>query len=381
MAAKELVVAEQPLAGTLVLDFSTLLPGPLAGLMLAEAGARVIKIERPEGEDMRFFSPRWGTASADFALLNRGKESLAVDLKSEDGHALVQRLIASADIVIEQFRPGVMDRLRLGYDDCRRINPGLVYCAISGYGALGPKSRTAGHDLNYIGDTGLLSLSMGPADRPVVPPALVADIGGGSMPAVINILLALIRREKTGEGAYLDIAMSDAMFMFAYRAIATGLSGAGWARPGGELLTGGSPRYQIYPTGDGRHVAVAALEQRFWSRFCDLIGLPAGLRDDEGQEEACIAAVRDIISAKSAAHWRETFAGQDCCSSIVASLQEALQEPHFAQRGLFDHLVENDKGDRLPAAVVPVDPQFRGDPKQPKKAPDLGADNEALSSD
>lgn len=364
-------MSDQPLSGMLVLDFSTLLPGPLAGLILAEAGARVIKIERPGGEDMRRFPPEWGRDSVDFALLNRGKESLAVDLKSQSGQQLVRDLVKEADIVIEQFRPGVMDRLGLGHEHCKALNPGIIYCAISGYGASGPKSQVAGHDLNYIGDTGLLSLSMGPHDRPVVPPGLMADIGGGSMPAVINILLALIRRDRTGEGAYLDIAMSDAMFMFAYRSIGMGLSGAGWARPGRELLTGGSPRYQIYPTSDGRHVAAAPLEQRFWTVFCDLIGLPKRYRDDAGQEAEVIEAVRAIIAGRPAQHWRELFAGQDCCCSIIASLEEALADPHFAERGLFDHLVKNEQGKQLPALAVPVDPQFRGGTGTAKTAPAL----------
>jgi crotonobetainyl-CoA:carnitine CoA-transferase CaiB-like acyl-CoA transferase len=190
----------QPLSGLLVLDFTTLLPGPLAALMLAEAGAEVVKIERPGGEDMRRYPPFWEGESAAFALLNRGKTSLVADLKSKDGQTKLNVLLEKTDVLVEQFRPGVMNRLGFGYDAVRALNPRLIYCSISGYGQSGPRAGEAGHDLNYIGNTGLLSLQPGPADRPVVPPALVADIGGGTGPAVINILLALRQREQTGNG-------------------------------------------------------------------------------------------------------------------------------------------------------------------------------------
>src|ERR1700716_1571476 len=205
----------QPLSGLVVLDFTTLLPGPLATLMLAEAGAEVIKIERPGGEEMRGYAPHHDGESAFFSLLNRGKKSLVLDLKSGEGHAALSPLLARADILVEQFRPGVMDRLGLGFEAVRAINPRIVYCSISGYGQSGPRAEEAGHDLNYIGNTGLLALNPGPS--PTVPPALVADIGGGSFPAVLNILLGLRQRDLTGAGCHLDIAMADAMFTFAHR--------------------------------------------------------------------------------------------------------------------------------------------------------------------
>ena len=190
----------QPLSGLFVLDFTTLLPGPLASLMLAEAGAEVIKIERPGGENARRFPPLIDDESAAFAMLNRGKQSLALDLKNKADRDRLIPLIKRADILIEQFRPGVMARLGLGYDEVRAINPRLIYCSISGYGQSGPRVHEAGHDINYIGNTGLLDLQPGPVDRPVVPPGLIADIAGGSFPAVINILLALRARDQSGQG-------------------------------------------------------------------------------------------------------------------------------------------------------------------------------------
>jgi crotonobetainyl-CoA:carnitine CoA-transferase CaiB-like acyl-CoA transferase len=265
----------QPLAGVKVLDFSTLLPGPMAGLMLAEAGADVVKIERPGvGEELRHYEPKWGRDAIGFALLNRGKKSLAIDLKDLRQVALLEPLIRKADVLIEQFRPGVMDRLGLGFRALSAINPRLVYCSITGYGQTGPKAGTAGHDLNYLGDAGLLSLSLGDPQRPTVPPVLAADLAGGSYPAVVNILLALMQRERTGKGSHLDIAMTDNLFMLMTWAMGQGLAAGRWPVSGNEFLTGGSPRYQIYPTADGRYLAVAALEQKFWDTVCELIGLP-----------------------------------------------------------------------------------------------------------
>ena len=202
----------QPLSGLLVLDFTTLLPGPLATLMLGEAGAEVLKIEQPGGENARRFPPMVDGESAAFLMLNRGKTSMALDLKVEADRARLLPLIKRADILVEQFRPGVMARLGLGYNELRAINPRLIYCSISGYGQSGSRVHEAGHDLNYIGNTGLLDLQPGPGSQPVVPPMLAADIAGGSFPAVINILLALRARDQSGEGCHIDIAMTDAMF-------------------------------------------------------------------------------------------------------------------------------------------------------------------------
>jgi crotonobetainyl-CoA:carnitine CoA-transferase CaiB-like acyl-CoA transferase len=234
----------RPLEGVWVLDFSTLLPGPMASLMLAEAGAEVVKIERPGlGDEMRHYNPRWGANSSNFALLNRGKRSLALDLKDPRARARLDPLIARADILLEQFRPGVMARLGLGYEALAARNPRLIYCSITGYGQTGPKRDLAGHDLNYIGDTGLLALAAGDPARPQVPPALIADIAGGSYPAVVNILLALRARETTGRGCHLDIAMTDNLFPFLYWAMGQGMATGQWPGNGSDLVTGGSPRY------------------------------------------------------------------------------------------------------------------------------------------
>ena len=367
-----------PLTGLLVLDFTTLLPGPLAALMLAEAGATVVKIERPPiGDEMRTYVPRWGDDSTNFALLNRGKASVALDLKDPAQKERLAPLLARADIIIEQFRPGVMDRLGLGYAAIAEINPRVIYCAITGYGQTGPKRDVAGHDLNYIGDTGLLSVSSGDPAHPVIPPALIADIAAGSYPAFMNILLAVIARQATGRGCYLDVAMTDNIFPFLYWAIGKALGTGEWAGNATDLVTGGTPRYHLFPAADDRLVAVAAIEQKFWEEFCALIELDPALRDDARDPAATTAAIAAILRGKPGAHWRAVFQGHDCCCSVVASLQEAMADPHVAARGLF-HGTVSGSGTTLPALPVPVLPIFRG-AGEDKHAPVLGADTDRLT--
>lgn len=352
----------RPLEGIRVLDFSTLLPGPLATLLLAEAGAEVIKIERPErGDEMRSYAPRFGADSVNFALLNRGKRSIAIDLKHDGAVGKLMPLIKSADVIIEQFRPGVMDRLGLGYDALARINPRIIYCAITGYGQSGPRAGVAAHDLNYVAESGMLALAAGADGAPVVPAALVADIGGGTYPAVINILLALRERERTGRGCKLDIAMADNLFTFMYWALGNGLAGGQWPTPGGDLVTGGSPRFNIYRTKDGRFVAAAPLEAKFWENFCALVGLPVELQDDGIDAAATKRAVAQRIASRTADEWRAVFADRDVCCSIVGSVEQALGDPHFGARGVFAaKLAAN--GNEIAALPVPVAPRFRSQP-------------------
>ncbi len=348
----------QPLSGLTVVDFTTLLPGPLATLMLAEAGARVVKVERPGGEDMRRFAPFFAGGSALFALLNRGKEGVTLDLKSGEGRAAARKLAKGADILVEQFRPGVMERLGLGYAALRAENPRLIYCSISGYGQDGPRSAEAGHDLNYLARTGLLVLSWGGPERPVLPPAQIADIGGGSFPAVVNILLALIRRERTGEGMRLDIAMADALFTFGLFAQACSAATGSVPGNGAGLLTGGSPRYGIYLAGCGQPIAVGALEEHFWTRLCDVLSVPAGARRDDADPEGCRRALAAAFAMKPAAEWAPLLAAADCCATPLVDLPAAMADPHFRERGLFDREVGDEAG-WIPAAIVPHDPQFR----------------------
>jgi crotonobetainyl-CoA:carnitine CoA-transferase CaiB-like acyl-CoA transferase len=352
----------QPLTGIKVIDLTNLLPGPLATLMLSEAGAEVIKIERPGGDDMRHYPPQWQGTGAAFGLLNAGKKSLTLDLKSEGGAAQLHALLQDADILVEQFRPGVMAKLGFGYETLKASHPRLIYCSISGYGQTGPRAHEAGHDLNYIGNTGLLGLAPGPADRPVVPPALVADVGGGVFPAVINILLALRQRDATGRGCHIDIAMVDGTFTFAWHALAETFASGKVPGAGQGDLAGGLPRYRLYPAKDSVAVACAALEDHFWQRFTSLLGL---------KTDASAEAVAAAIASRTSAEWEPLFAKADCCVTVLRDLGHALRDPHFVARGLFARNISGVAGGTMPALPLPIAPEFRDPPETGKRVPPL----------
>ena len=365
----------QPLSGVVVLDFTTTLPGPLATLMLAEAGADVTKIEPPAGDSMRGYWPQWGADSAIFAMLNRGKKSLVLDLKDKAAVARVLEMVRHADILLEQFRPGVMARLGLGYETLSAINPKLIYCSITGYGQTGPRAQDAGHDLNYVGDTGFLALSMGEVADAVLPAAPIGDIGGGTYPAVVNILLALEERRRTGRGRHIDIAMSENVFTFAYWALAAGFGGGAWPKEGDHMVTGNSPRYRVYATRDGKGLVVAALEEKFWATFCDTIGLDKALRDDANNPSATAQTIAGIIASADAAEWSYRLAGKDCCVTLLTDLETAVRDPHFAARGVFDARVANEAGGEMPALPIPIAREFRVSPDGVLSSPALGVAN------
>jgi crotonobetainyl-CoA:carnitine CoA-transferase CaiB-like acyl-CoA transferase len=364
------------LQGVKVLDFSTLLPGPYATLLLAEAGAEVIKIEKPiGGDELRLGTPRWGGTSLQFAALNAGKRSIEIDLKDQQARACLWELIREADVLVEQFRPGVMARLGLGSDEVMKVNPALIYCSITGYAADGPSARVAGHDLTYMADTGLLSITGDANGEPTLPPVLIADIGAGTMPAVMNILLALLHRAQTGEGSRISVAIADNLFAWPYAAVPGGLALEQWPQAGTGRLNGGSPRYQIYRTKDHRHIAAAPLEDRFWQVFCNVIGLDARWRDDRADPTATRQAVQEIIARHNGDEWQARFAGQDACATLVRSLREAAQDPQFSR--LFARVTR--RGDAALAAVAtPIDAQFRA--TSLAGAPDLGQDNALLQA-
>ena len=374
----EPTVPNLPLSGVKIVDFTTLLPGPLATLMLAEAGAEIIKIEPPGGEAMRHTDPRIDGVSVLFALLNAGKKFVCADLKDDEQKSKLIELIDTADALIEQFRPGAMDRLGLGYETLSARNQSLVYCSISGYGQTGPMAGRAGHDLNYMGESGVLSLNPGPSGAPQLPPILAADIAGGTYPAVVNILLALMRRAQTGEGVHLDVAMSENLLPFAFWSLAEGAAGKPWPEPGDHKFSGGLARYQLYTAADGGIVAVAALEEKFWSAFCEAIDLPKALQDDGADRQASIAGVGRIIAGNDTIHWRKVFAGVDCCASVVNSMEQALVSQHFAERGIFDFQIAGEGLDPLAALPLAISTRFRRQSGKPRTVAAPGADNQLL---
>ncbi|MCZ4313954.1 CaiB/BaiF CoA-transferase family protein [Comamonadaceae bacterium G21597-S1] len=349
-----------PLAGVRVIDFSTLLPGPLCGHLLAQTGAEVIKIERlGRGDEMRSYKPTFGPDGVNFALLNQGKRSVALDLKDPAARDEAVALVRGADVLIEQFRPGVMDRLGLGWEAMRALNPRLIYCAITGWGQGGPLANVAAHDLNYQAEAGMLALTAGSDGSPALPNALLADIAGGAYPAMMNILLALRARDQDGQGRFLDIAMADNLFTFAYWGLGKGFGSGQWPQPGGDLVTGGKARYQVYRTSDGRYLAAAPIEQKFWENFLRVIDAPQ-LLDDATDPRATRDAVARIIAASTADAWAQRFEGVDACVTVVKSLEDAAQSPHFRARRVFEGKVSNADGSvEIPALPLPISPEFR----------------------
>ena len=369
-------VLKGSLEGIKVIDFSTLLPGPLASLFLSETGAEVIKIEKPGvGDEIRLSNPQWGEQSVSFSLLNRGKKSLSLDLKDPKNLKILIPILKEADIIIEQFRPGVMKRLGLDYESIKKINQDIIYVSITGYGQYGPKSMVAGHDLNYIGNAGLLSISMGRENDTVLPPALVADIAGGSYPAVINILLALRKRDLNKEGSYIDLSMTENLFPFMFWGLGSGFAHNKWPGNSDGVLSGGSPRYNIYKTSDGSYVAAAPLEDRFWNKFCEAIELPKKFIKTQNDKKKVIQEIRKIIGQKEKNYWLDVFNKADCCCSIVKSIEEAINDNHFKVRKIFENKIINNLGEEIPALPIPVDMQFRKDQKR-ASAPSLGDIND-----
>lgn len=359
--------SQLPLAGVRVLDFSTLVPGPLASLLLSDAGADVLKVERPGvGDEMRVFEPR------DFENLNRGKRSIAIDLKDPSATAELEPLIAQADVLIEQFRPGVMDRLGLGYERARSLNPRIVYCSITGYGQNGPLASKAGHDLNYLVDAGLLASARRTHSQgvPHLPPTLIADIGGGTYPAVVNILLALRSVELTGQGSHLDVAMTENVFFWHWwTRTQVDVSGKS-SDPGTAHPAGGSPRYALYAAADGAVVAVAAIEERFWHRLCDMLAIPAELRPEDADGTTVQAHLAERFSQHNGAHWRSLFDGVDVCVSVMTTPEDAFAHPHWAARKTFEETART-AGQSFAAIPSPLHQGFRRTDQ--RSAPGLGA--------
>ncbi|HEX2049385.1 MAG TPA: CaiB/BaiF CoA-transferase family protein [Actinomycetota bacterium] len=332
----------RPLDGLRVLDLSRLLPGGYATLMLADLGADVVKVEEPgRGDYVRWTPPAAGEHSAAHVALNRNKRSLALDLKSPDGVALLRELVAGFDVVVESFRPGVMDRLGVGYGALRAANPALVYCAITGYGQDGPRAGVAGHDANYVGYAGVLSMT-GPGDgTPVLPGVQIGDLGGGGMAAVVAVLAALARRARTGEGDFCDVSMTDGVVSWLSLHAAAYVATGSPPRAGRAPLNGGWPCYSVYRAADG-HVTVAALEPRFWDALCAALGRPdlagdayaTGARRDE-----VVAELDALFATRTRAQWMEALEGLDVCVAPVNDVAEALDDAQVRARGM---VVEGD---------------------------------------
>ncbi len=330
----------QPLSGIRILDLSRLLPGAYATQMMADFGADVIKVEEPGmGDYGRFMPPQGpGGMSLYFVAINRNKRSITLNLKTERGREIFLKMVGYADVVLESFRPGVMERLGLGYEQLKTHHPGIIYCAISGYGQDGPYALRAGHDLNYAGYAGLLNYNRTPYGEPAMPPTQLADLAGGSYMAMIGILTALVGRAQTGTGRKIDVSMTEGV-MSLLPLVSTAYLNTGKApRPGHSSLDGGLPCYNIYETKDGKHVTLAALEPKFWHTFCTRIGhlelLPFHTPVGPGEREQAIDMLRAIFKTKTRDEWVAELGDSDACLGPVYTLDEAFNDPHAQARGV-----------------------------------------------
>lgn len=339
--------AAGPLRDCLVLEMAGLGPVPVAGLMLAEMGARVIRVERP-GRKRDFLG-----VPPEADIDTHGRDLLTIDVKAPEGRALVLDLAAKADMLMEGFRPGVMEKLGLGPEECRAVNAGLIYARMTGFGQDGPLADRAGHDLTYLAYTGTLHAIGHAGERPTPPLNLVADYGGGTMMLLLGVLAALLERNHSGKGQVVDAAMIDGVSMLATPFYAF-MAGGWWSgERGSNLLDSGAPFYDTYRTADGKFVAVACLEPQFFARFCDLLDLDARFVKAQ-YDRAQWPAMREAIAAKlktaTRDHWAALFEPSDACVAPVLSFEEAPDHPHNRARkshGTHDGFLRPEPAPRL----------------------------------
>ncbi len=335
-----------PLSTLKILDFSNLLPGPFASMMLADLGAEILRIESPIRPDLvRMMRPKINGSSATHATLNRSKNSLALDLKHPGAVKIVQQLVGKYDIVLEQFRPGVMKRLGLDYEELRRHNPALIFCSLTGYGQTGPYRNRAGHDLNYLALSGVSNYSRRKNESPVPLGIQVADVAGGSYHVVMGILAAVVHRRQTGEGQAIDISMSDAMFSMNVFEGANWLAGAPEAQPESTWLNGGT-FYDYYQTKDGRWISVSSLEPQFFTALLSAMELPETLLqtslDDPEAQKGLKNILRKRFLERSWTEWETAFADTDTCVELVLEFTEAMEHQQFKAREMIADVPASD---------------------------------------
>ncbi|MGO4689727.1 CaiB/BaiF CoA transferase family protein [Glaciibacter sp. 2TAF33] len=350
-----------PLDGVRVLEFAGLAPSPYAAMILSDLGADVIRVDRPPTGDEITMDPRVN-------LVNRGKRSIALDLRHESSKAVVTELIRNSDILIEGFRPGVMERLGFGPDHALSVNPRLVYGRMTGWGQDGPYKLAAGHDIAYVAVTGTLH-AIGDED-PVIPLNLVGDFGGGGAFLTIGVLAALHEATTTGVGQVVDAAMVDGAASLA-TIIYSLLNAERWEdRRRSNLLDGGTPFYAVYRTADDKHVAVGAIEPKFFAAFVSGLGVDIALssQNDKAGWADMRTRIAERIIQRTQAEWIETYAGTDACVSPVLSLREAPTDPHVRERGT---LIETDGA--IQPGVAPRFPAYNLVPPPPGSSPLPGA--------
>lgn len=327
---------KKPLDGIRVLDLTRYLPGPFAAQILADFGAEVIKVEEPGGELGRFLPPFIGGLGTRFCAVNRNKKSITIDLKSGQGKEIFKKLALDSDIIIEQFRPGVMEKNGIGYNALKGANEGLIYCSITGYGLSGPWVDRAGHDINYLNTSGISALTAGRDGVPVMSSVQIADTAGGSLFAVIGILLALFQRSRTGKGQLCDISMMDGALSLLSYTVGEWCGKGELPETGREFLTGGFAMYNTYRCGDGKYVGLGAIEGKFWERFCAKIGREQyiSLQYDVSKQEDIIEDISSVILDKTRDEWVEFFSGSDICFTPVLDLDEVSRHEQVRARDM-----------------------------------------------
>lgn len=330
-----------------MLDLSRLLPGPYCSLLLADLGMDVLKVEDLEmGDYMRKMGPIREQDSAFFLAVNRNKKSMMLNLKVKDGKEIFYKLIHSYDIVLEGFRPGVMDRLGLGYEELKKRNPRVILCSLSGYGQDGPYQDRSGHDINYIGLGGVLELIGDKHGAPVIPSVQVADLGAGGMMSAIAILAAVIHREKTGSGQHLDISMMDGVISWLSIHAGKYFMDGELSERGNMLLTGKYACYHVYQTKDGRHMSLGAVEPKFWENFCEAIGYRDFIHKQytEGEEQLRLTEkIQKVFKTRTQKEWIEFLKGVEACCEPILTLEEVFQHPQVLHRQMViecEHPVE-----------------------------------------
>lgn len=330
------------LSGIKVLDLSRLLPGPYCSLMMADYGAEVIKIEEPErGDYIRWRKPAIEEIGARHLTINRNKKSVELNLKTEEGKEIFKKMAESADVILESFRPGVMSRLGICFDEISKINRGIVYCSLTGYGQTGPYRDLPGHDINYIGYSGILGLIGEKNGKPVVPGVQIADIGGGALMALSGICMALLNKERTGKGQYIDISMMDGAVTWLYASASDYFASGKVPERGGNRLDGQYAFYQVYETKDNKYLSVGASEEKFWKKICELIGKPEWIElhggNDDVQEQLKLE-MSEVFKKKNQQEWLDLLALEETCVGPVNDIEQIFSDPQIIERELFTEM-------------------------------------------
>ena len=346
-----------PLNNLKVLDFTTLLPGPYATMILADMGADVLRVLSDSYPDMASFLPPFlpnSNLSCNLAHMGRGKRCIKLNLKVAGAIEIIHRLVKKYDVVIEQFRPGVMAKLGLSYEDLKVVNPSLIYCSLTGYGQTGPLKGRAGHDINYLARSGLMSYSGKKDKGPSLTGMQIADVASGSNNSVIGILAAVIHRKETGEGQYIDISMTDGVMAFNAMMATTYLAGAAEPKREQEFLNGGS-LYDFYETKDGQYISFGGLEAQFFINFCRVIGredlIPHGIMPPN--LEKVKNEIREIFLQKTRNQWTEIFSQADACVEPVLSLAEAIADENTRAREMIVEFILP-SGEKLKQVANPI---------------------------